>query len=92
MKIYFIVEQLGIVHGLVHQKQANGQEYDAGEPDAQEGIHDVLSDKFLAKHVQQVEYQEEYDGHYQRHPKPSFSDDGAQWCANQEKYDAGKGK
>jgi hypothetical protein len=92
MKIYFVVEQLGIVHGLVYQKQSNGKENDAGEPDAQEGSHDFLFDKFFSEHVQEMEYQEEYDRHYQRHAKSPFPDDGTQRCANEEKHNASKGQ
>ena len=92
MEIIFIVEQLGIVHGLVYQKQPDGQEYDAGKPDAQKWPHDLLFDKFFTKHVQEMEDQEENDRHYQRHPQPAFSDDGAQWCTNEEEHNTGKRK
>ncbi len=92
MKIYFVVEQLGIVHGLVNQKQTNRQEYDAGEPDAQEWTHDVLFDKFFSEHVQEMEDQKEHYCHYQGHTESPFSDDRAQWCTDQEQYDAGKGE
>ena len=91
-EIILIVEQLGIVHGLVHKEQSHGKEYDTGEPDAQEWPHDVLFDKFFSEHVQEMEYQKEYDGYYQRHPKPALSDDGTQRCTNEEEYDAGKGQ
>jgi anthranilate/para-aminobenzoate synthase component II len=91
-EIIFIVEQLGIVHGFVHQKQSDGKEYDAREPDAQERSHDVLFDKFFSEHIQEMEHQEEHYCHYQRHPESTFSDDGAQWGTDKEEHDAGKGK
>ena len=89
-KIIFIVKELGIVHGLVYEKQSDGQQYDARKPDAQEWTQQVLLNKFFSKHVQEMEYQKEYDGHNQWHTKPTLSDDGAKRCANQEQHNTGK--
>ena len=72
------------MHCLVGQKDANRNEYYHGQPHSDQGGGNSLLNEFFAKHVQQVEDQEKYDGHNKGHSQSPFANDRAKRGAYEE--------